>query len=396
MPERTALELFRELSDFVNGAEGSAESAEVIGLRAAIRSALDTVKNALRLYGSQKLVCSFNGGKVRSRKIVLQSVVAVLSLGAPVLQDATVLLHLVRCAYADFFQVEDPGGMVSTSPLLPTTYPALPVLTGSLWSGLEGRVKCVYWKEDNEFEEVQHFVDDLVLEYKLDMHVFSSGFKVCRARIQRTAASVSCPMNTMGCARSQRGLQESIDNTGAQAFLLGTRRGDPNGETASEFEPSSLSWPAFMRVNPLLQWNYRHVWMFLRRYHLPYCLLYDRVCCSLPHAPCSQCARVPSSGIGSTNHEEHVAATQGYTSLGNKSNTRPNPALLVPQTGLYRPAHELVDGQLERCGRQAANGVVDPTGAPALPHDFRTVPQVRALDERRGLRARPGRSRELG
>jgi FAD synthetase len=53
--------------------------------------------------------------------------------------------------------------------------------------------------------------------------------------------------------------------------------------------------PAFMRINPVLDWNYGHVWHFLRLFKLPYCSLYD----------------------------------QGYTSLGTVKDTLPCPALAV-------------------------------------------------------------------
>ncbi|CAN0426586.1 unnamed protein product, partial [Ectocarpus sp. 13 AM-2016] len=33
--------------------------------------------------------------------------------------------------------------------------------------------------------------------------------------------------------------------------------------------------PPFMRVNPVIDWNYGQVWAFLRDFELPYCSLYD-------------------------------------------------------------------------------------------------------------------------
>ena len=65
-----------------------------------------------------------------------------------------------------------------------------------------------------------------------------------------------------------------------------------------------------------LEWEYSYVWNFLRGLTLPYPDLYDK----------------------------------GYTSLGSRSNTSPNPNLAT-NDGKYQPAFKLQDGSLERAGR---------------------------------------------
>eukprot|EP00597_Dinobryon_sp_UTEXLB2267_P005785 CAMPEP_0170064466 /NCGR_PEP_ID=MMETSP0019_2-20121128/4939_1 /TAXON_ID=98059 /ORGANISM="Dinobryon sp., Strain UTEXLB2267" /LENGTH=580 /DNA_ID=CAMNT_0010271135 /DNA_START=93 /DNA_END=1831 /DNA_ORIENTATION=- len=121
---------------------------------------------------------------------------------------------------------------------------------------------------------------------------------------------------------------ESMGDTKTAAFVLGTRKGDPNCGNQEIFAPSSSWMPvSFMRVNPILRWDYGHVWHFLRTFELLYCPLYDL----------------------------------GYTSLGKKSLTNPNPALLKRkypvdsehQSGSYWPAYMLSDWSLERAGRIA-------------------------------------------
>lgn len=89
---------------------------------------------------------------------------------------------------------------------------------------------------------------------------------------------------------------------------------------SEHLEPSSPGWPVFLRVNPLLTWDYGQIWDFLRRFSLPYCRLYD----------------------------------EGYTSLGDTRTTVRNPALRRVEGG-YRPAYALENWTLERANRRVAD-----------------------------------------
>jgi len=80
-----------------------------------------------------------------------------------------------------------------------------------------------------------------------------------------------------------------------EAILIGTRRTDPHGATLGFRVKTDPDWPPFVRVHPIINWDYADVWTFLRRLKIPYCSLYD----------------------------------EGYTSLGSTYNTFRNPALLV-------------------------------------------------------------------
>ena len=93
--------------------------------------------------------------------------------------------------------------------------------------------------------------------------------------------------------------------------FMGTRKTDPHGNQLEAFTPTDLSWPAVMRVNPILHWKYHETWNFLKAIDAPVCSLYSR----------------------------------GYTSLGDKSTTLVNPKLGE------KHASELVDSDDERAGR---------------------------------------------
>lgn len=102
-----------------------------------------------------------------------------------------------------------------------------------------------------------------------------------------------------------------------QAIFVGTRRTDPHGEKLTSFDMTDGGWPSFMRIHPVLDWHYAEIWTFLKRLDVPYCELYD----------------------------------MGYTSLGGTKDTLPNPRLRIEGTDRFRPAHELVEDEEERAGR---------------------------------------------
>jgi FAD synthetase len=223
-----------------------------------IKDALKSLGDALRLYGPSSVICSFNGGK-----------------------DACVILELVRAAFAKFFEEHAKG--------------SVPI-----------RPRVVYWDKKDEFPEVIDFVKESVERYDLDMIAFDRGISfgdglklLVENNMPDDTTSVSIPM----------------------AFVLGTRSGDPNASGQGVFAPSSSYMPPFMRVNPIINWNYGQVWQFLRGFSLPYCSLYE----------------------------------EGYTSLGTCKDTLRNPALFAPgdgeNEGRYRGAWMLTQYDLERAGR---------------------------------------------
>jgi FAD synthetase len=202
-------------------------------------------------------------------------------------KDAVVILHLVRAAHAKHYNATGE-----------TTPP---------------RPRVVYFDHEDEFPEIISFLQESVDVHGLDMVAFEKGVKFA------DGLKILVDYNIV----------PGSSKPFPMAFVLGTRSSDPNAEGQDHFTPSSHWMPPFMRVNPVLDWNYGHVWHFLRLFQLPYCSLYD----------------------------------QGYTSLGITKDTLPCPALAV-HTGdkdddgdtsselpKFWPAYMLRDWEQERAGR---------------------------------------------
>ncbi|CAN0926950.1 Probable FAD synthase [Linum grandiflorum] len=188
-------------------------------------------------------------------------------------KDSTVLLHLLRAGY--FLH----KGEQSCSNGGLTSFP----------------IRTIYFESPSAFPEINSFTYDAASRYGLQMDIIRLDFKA--------------------------GLENLLKANPIRAIFLGVRIGDPTAVGQEQFSPTTPGWPAFMRVNPILDWSYRDVWAFLLTCKVQYCNLYD----------------------------------QGYTSIGSIHDTTPNSLLSISDSsgsqGKFKPAYLLSDGRSERAGR---------------------------------------------
>ncbi|XP_046580781.1 FAD synthase-like [Haliotis rubra] len=159
----------------------------------------------------------------------------------------------------------------------------------------KANLNALYIRSKLPFPEVEEFIQVSRDRYNLEMLRFEGRIKNSMSELQEQHPKI-------------------------KAVIMGTRRTDPYSDHLESFSMTDPDWPQFMRINPLLEWQYSDVWTFLRSFCLPYCSLYDR----------------------------------GYTSLGSMNNTHPNPRLQYrDDKGVvyYRAAYELDQHEKERDGR---------------------------------------------
>ena len=113
------------------------------------------------------------------------------------------------------------------------------------------KLKSFYISEKKTFAEVDSFMEATIERYGLDNKVYQEPMKEALAEMLSADPEVT-------------------------ATTLGVRRGDPGSAKMSSFSPTDGDWPAVMRVNPILAWDYHHVWRFIRSLCLPYPSLYDQ------------------------------------------------------------------------------------------------------------------------
>jgi len=259
-----------------------ASSDEPIAPR--VKEALDVIDQALDDFKFEHLALSFNGGK-----------------------DCTVLLHLYAAVLYRRFQKHT---------AMPSLYIPLP----------------------SPFSELESFIHESIKTYDLDLfHCLPTknkdGVQLAVETVMTPASGVPSQPNKGGGEGMKRALETYKSKfPHVKGILIGTRRTDPYCDKLKFRHLTDQGWPEFVRINPIINWSFSDVWVFLKRLDVPYCSLYD----------------------------------QGYTSIGSTYNTFKNPALAIQSISdgdetaclngvqpklKYRPAYELADGALERSGR---------------------------------------------
>ncbi|XP_057478665.1 uncharacterized protein LOC130766007 isoform X3 [Actinidia eriantha] len=147
-------------------------------------------------------------------------------------KDSTVLLHLLRAGYFLHHaeQIHSNGDLKDRE----FTFP----------------IRTIYFERSSAFPEIKSFTYETASIYGLQLDTICLDFK--------------------------SGLEALLEAKPIRAIFLGVRIGDPTAVGQEQFSPSSPGWPSFMRVNPILDWSYRDVWVFLLTCKVPYCSLYDQ------------------------------------------------------------------------------------------------------------------------
>ena len=161
-----------------------------------------------------------------------------------------------------------------------------------------GRLRLLYIRDDpsETFEEVDVFVEEIKSKYTLE--AIEVGGTDMRSALDHVVA----------------------EHPEVCAIFMGTRSTDPNAKWMDYVCKTSAGWPQMNLVAPILGMTYAEVWQVIHELSLEYCSLYSR----------------------------------GYTSIGRKSNTVPNPELMIqlPDGSVeYAHADQLVDDSKERLGR---------------------------------------------
>lgn len=134
-----------------------------------------------------------------------------------------------------------------------------------------------------KFTEIYEFRDQLARAWGLDLRVERNEEAIRTIRIAADKAECCQLLKT-------EVIRRSLEKYGWEALITGMRW-DEQPDRAAEAYFSPRESPSHMRVQPILHFQEKDIWHYLKEAGVPYCVLYRRGYRSLGCEPCTQRGR---------------------------------------------------------------------------------------------------------
>jgi len=161
-------------------------------------------------------------------------------------------------------------------------------------------IKALYIPVSSPFSDLELFIDQTVKAYDIDLYspsISADSVPAPASAPMDNDISHKPPPRAVASAKGGWCMRQALRmyrelSPQVTAILIGMRRTDPHGGeviyhsclNVFAYSLAKLSyrnmtdpdWPQFERINPIINWSYGDVWMFLRHFNVPYCSLYDQ------------------------------------------------------------------------------------------------------------------------
>lgn len=155
------------------------------------------------------------------------------------------------------------------------------------YKAIDFKIKALNFEEEDPFPECESYMDDLKRNFRMEVMTLKNSENLTKSKFMKA------------------GMIKLVQENKLRAVIMGSRKTDPYCGSLTHFSKSSTDdgWPPFIRVLPIIDWDFKEIWKFFADCKVPYCVLYDK----------------------------------GYTYLGDRQDSVPNPVLRT-KSGWYLPA----------------------------------------------------------